>query len=137
MTQSPLILVVDDEIHILHVLGLKLERAGYRVLTAEDGEEALTLARRERPDAILSDYQMPFMTGLDLAMALSGDEATAPIPVIVLTARGFTLAPDHLEKTNIHGVITKPFSPREVLDRVVSLVGPAAQEQAPEEVFPS
>lgn len=133
MNEPPLVLVVDDEIHILHVVSLKLEHAGYRVATAEDGEEALAVARRERPDVILTDHQMPFMTGLDLAAALHADPETASIPVMVLTARGFTLAQEHLDRTSIRGVITKPFSPREVLERVEALVGPAGANPIEEE----
>ena len=59
------ILIVDDEMHILQVLSLKLRNAGYDVLLAEDGEEALEVVLRERPDLVITDFQMPFMTGLE------------------------------------------------------------------------
>lgn len=123
--RKPLILVVDDEVHILHVVSLKLRNAGFDVITAEDGEEALELALRERPDLVMTDYQMPFMTGLDLCRALRADPTTANTPALMLTARGFSMPAHFLEQTNISGVITKPFSPREILSRVTDLIGHA------------
>ncbi|MEM7227687.1 MAG: response regulator, partial [Planctomycetota bacterium] len=88
------VLVVDDEAHILQVLSLKLRNADYTVLTATDGEEGLDIARRERPHLIITDYQMPYMTGLEMCKDLANDEATAAIPVVMLTARGFALEDD-------------------------------------------
>ena len=66
---KPLILVVDDETHILHVVGLKLSNAGYEIITAEDGEEGLEVAVEQTPDLVITDFQMPFMTGLELSIA--------------------------------------------------------------------
>ncbi len=119
---QPLILVVDDETHILHVVTLKLANAGYDVITAEDGEEGLALAIEHQPDLVITDYQMPYLTGLELCQRLKQHEQTSGTPALMLTARGASLANDDLEKTNIAGVISKPFSPREVLDRVRELV---------------
>lgn len=119
---TPLILVVDDESHILHVVSLKLQNAGYRVTTAEDGEEGLAVALDQNPDLIITDYQMPFMTGLELASELKQHEATRSTPVLMLTARGFRLAEHLLTRTNIVSVLSKPFSPREVLERVQELL---------------
>lgn len=120
---QPLILVVDDESHILHVVSLKLQNAGYRVITAEDGEEGLATALERRPDLIITDYQMPFMTGLELSIALKEHEVTGQTPVLMLTARGFSLAQEYLDRTNIAAVVSKPFSPREILGRVQELIG--------------
>ena len=119
----PLILAADDEVHILHVLGLKLRNAGFDAITAEDGEEALDMALQHRPDVVITDYQMPRMSGLELCQQLKANELTASTPTLMLTARGFSLAPEDLERTNITGVISKPFSPREVLLRVQQLLG--------------
>ena len=115
------ILVVDDEAHILQVLSLKLRNAGYEVLTAVDGEEGLECATRQRPDAVITDFQMPYMTGLELCRALADNPATASIPVLMLTARGYALdaedlAPPH--GSNIRDVLSKPFSPRAVVEKV-------------------
>lgn len=119
---KPLILVVDDETHILHVVSLKLTRAGYEVITAEDGEEALELALEQKPDVVITDFQMPIMTGLDLCIQMRQHEETAKTPALMLTARGFGLDDDQIRQTNIVDVLSKPFSPREVLSRVEKLL---------------
>jgi len=117
------ILVVDDESHILHVVSLKLRNAGYEVITAEDGEEALEAALEHRPDLVITDYQMPVMTGLELCKQLKQNETTASIPALMLTARGIGLEAEVAQQTNITGVMSKPFSPREILARVHELIG--------------
>ena len=129
MSQQPdkkLILVVDDEAHILHVVSLKLRNAGFEVVTANDGEEALDLAMQVHPDLVITDFQMPFMSGLELCQRMKATQATSDVPAIMLTARGFSLTEDDLARTNIAGVLSKPFSPREVLMRVQQLIQPAA-----------
>ena len=60
------ILVVDDEIHIVHVVAIKLRNNGYEVITADNGAQALEITREEMPDVIVTDYQMPVMSGLEL-----------------------------------------------------------------------
>ena len=129
---KPLILVVDDETHILHVVSLKLAKAGFDVITAEDGEEGLEAALSRQPDLVITDYQMPFMSGLELCTQLKQHESTRTTPALMLTARGFALASDVLEQTNILNVISKPFSPREVLARVCELVGSASTQEEPQ-----
>ena len=127
---APLILVVDDEAHIRHVVELKLAGAGYRVLTAEDGELGLSLALEHRPDLVITDYQMPFMSGLDLCARLKSHDATAATPALMLTARGFTLPAEQVARANIVTVMAKPFSPRELLNKVRALVGePASRSE--------
>jgi CheY-like chemotaxis protein len=120
---KPLILVVDDETHILHVVSLKLANAGYDVITAEDGEEAFAIASEHLPDLVITDFQMPFMTGLELCVQLKEHPPTQATPALMLTARGFSLADEQLSQTNIAGVLSKPFSPREVLEQVRELIG--------------
>lgn len=117
------ILVVDDETHILHVVSLKLQNAGYDVITAEDGEQGLEVALEQHPDLIITDFQMPFMTGLELCIKLKEHESTRATPALMLTARGFSLGQEHLDQTNIASVLSKPFSPREILTRVHELIG--------------
>ena len=114
------ILIVDDEAHILQVLSLKLRNAGYEVLSAGDGEEGLELALKEVPDLIITDFQMPFMTGLEMCRVLATNEATKNIPVFFLTARGHSLSDDDISTGNIRHVVHKPFSPRAVLELVKS-----------------
>lgn len=116
------ILVVDDEAHILQVLSLKLRNAGYDVITAGDGEEGFEIACQERPDLIIADFQMPYMTGLELCRSLAERDATAQIPVIILTARGYALDDEDLRIGNIKTVLNKPFSPRGILQQVQNLL---------------
>ncbi len=116
------ILIVDDEAHILQVLSLKLRNAGYEVLTAADGEEGLEFALREKPDLVITDFQMPYMTGLEMCKAMNQQERTKEIPVVMLTARGYALENDDLAASNIKEVLSKPFSPRSVLQLVERLL---------------
>jgi two-component system alkaline phosphatase synthesis response regulator PhoP len=113
------ILVVDDEPHIVEIVRDYLKQAGYRVVTAGDGQTALTLARHERPDLVVLDLMLPGgLDGLDVCRSLRQDPGLAEVPIIMLTARveetdrliGLELGADDY--------VTKPFSPREVVARV-------------------
>lgn len=117
------VLVVDDETYIQHVVSLKLSNAGFDVLTASDGEEGLQVAIEELPDLIITDYQMPFLTGLEMCQRLKQNASTASIPVIMLTARGFALDDADLRCVNILKCLGKPFSPRELVACVTAAVG--------------
>ncbi|MBN1816627.1 MAG: response regulator [Sedimentisphaerales bacterium] len=116
------VLVVDDEIHIVQVVAIKLRNNGYQVFTAENGAEALELAGREKPDVIISDFQMPVMTGLELAENLRKHSETADIPVVMLTARGFAIDDTQRETLRIAACLSKPFSPREVLQCIEEVI---------------
>lgn len=124
---SKKILVADDEAHILHVVSMKLRNAGYDVVTAVDGEEALELCKSECPDLLITDYQMPYMDGLQLCLSLREAEATRGIPAMMLTARGFDIPPADMESAGIRACLAKPFSPREVLRKVEELLGIALE----------
>ncbi|HEV7300391.1 MAG TPA: response regulator [Tepidisphaeraceae bacterium] len=112
------ILVADDESHILHVVSLKLRNAGYKVVTARDGQEAYDLAGQERPDLIITDYHMPQLSGIEMCRKLKQDPATASIPAIMLTARGYHLEPHDTRDSGILRMLSKPFSPRQLLQTV-------------------
>ena len=86
------VLVVDDEIHIVHVVAIKLRNNGYEVISADNGAKAFELACDEKPDVIVTDFQMPIMTGLELVEKLRQSEQTKDIPVILLTARNFAIS---------------------------------------------
>jgi len=109
------VLVVDDEIHIVHVVAIKLRNNGYEVITASNGAEAFELACSEKPDIIVTDFQMPVMTGLELVEKLRDNEATRDIPVIMLTARGFAVKDSAKADLRISEFLSKPFSPKELL----------------------
>src|ERR1044072_130278 len=120
------ILVADDESHILHVVSLKLRNAGFKVLTARDGQEALEVAQQQHPDLLIPDYHMPQLSGLELCQRLKQDAATSNIPAIMLTARGYHLEPHDTEQSGVLRMISKPFSPRLLLAAVNEILGEAA-----------
>ena len=118
MDTNKKILVADDESHILHVVSLKLRNAGFEVVTARDGQEALELAQQEMPDLLITDYHMPQLSGLELCQRLKQDPKTKDIPAIMLTARGYHLEPHDTEQSGILKMLSKPFSPRHLLATV-------------------
>ena len=126
MSATKKILVADDESHILHVVSLKLRNAGFEVVTAHDGQEALELASSEKPDLLITDYHMPQLSGLELCQKLKQDPNTCRIPAIMLTARGYHLEPHDTEQSGILRMLSKPFSPRQLLTTVNEMLAAAA-----------
>ncbi len=122
---SKTILIVDDEAHIVHIIRYKLEREGYQVVTAGDGQEAYDLAQTVEPDLIVTDYQMPVLSGYEMCVKLHESEVTADTPVVMVTARGHKLSPRELAETNIRQMMCKPFSARELLIVVSELLNEA------------
>lgn len=112
------VLVVDDEIHIVQVVAIKLRNNGFEVLTAENGAQALEIACEQIPDLVITDYQMPLMTGVEFIENLREHPGASEIPVIMLTARGFAIDEEKKNALNISMCLSKPFSPREVLQSV-------------------
>ena len=112
------VLVVDDEIHIVHVVSIKLRNNGYEVISADNGAEAFELACEEKPDIIVTDYQMPVMSGLELLEKLRQKDDTKDIPVIMLTARSFAISKEQQEELQISSCLSKPFSPKELLGNI-------------------
>jgi len=113
-----MILLVDDEASIRKTVGRRLEREGYRVLTAGSGEEGLRLAAEHLPDLVLLDIMMPKMKGRDVCAKLKADPKTAHIPVIFLTALGLA---DHIKAGMDLGAddyIVKPFEADELKERI-------------------
>jgi two-component system phosphate regulon response regulator PhoB len=114
-----LVLVADDDPDIRQLVRLRLERSGYDVISAEDGQAALDLARDRHPDVAILDISMPKMSGLEVARVLRDQHAA--LPVILLTARARD--EDVLEGANagVDRYITKPFSPQELESQVREL----------------
>jgi two-component system alkaline phosphatase synthesis response regulator PhoP len=113
------ILVVDDEPQIVEVVRDYLKQAGYRVLTARDGQTAISVARHERPDLVVLDLMLPGnVDGLDVCRSLRQDPVLGDVAIIMLTAR--TEETDRLIGLGLGAddYVTKPFSPREVVARV-------------------
>lgn len=120
---APLILVADDESHILHVVTLKLRLAGYRTVTARDGREAHRLVAAGGVDAMITDYHMPHLSGLELCERLRQEGRS--VPTILLTARGYDLTDADTARGGIRRLMTKPFSPRALIAAVADLLNEA------------
>ena len=109
---SRTVLLVDDEPDIRQIAGLAMRAGrGWRVLPAADGPEALELAARERPDAVVLDVRMPGMDGPEVLRRLRADEATADIPVVFMTAKAQPRELSNLSSLGVAGVLPKPFDP--------------------------
>lgn len=116
------VLVVDDEIHIVHVVAIKLRNNGYEVISAHNGADAFELACKHQPDIIVTDFQMPVMTGMELVEKLRKNEGTKEIPIIMLTARSFSISKEQQEQFQISDCLSKPFSPRELLSNIEDIL---------------
>ena len=113
------ILVVDDDKNLLDVLGYNLDNDGYNVLVAEDGIQALDVARREKPDLILLDIMLPRMDGLEVCRILRKEMS---VPIIILTAKTEEIDKVVGLELGADDYITKPFSIRELLARVRAML---------------
>lgn len=133
MPTNPLILVCDDELHIRAMIVAKLRAAGFDALEARTGDEGLALATKTTPSLIITDFQMPSMSGIEMATHLRLTPSTRDVPLIMLTARGYILTAEQLAATNIREVIPKPFGVRQLLLRVQVLLGNSASGVAPTE----
>jgi CheY-like chemotaxis protein len=116
------VLVADDDRDVQGLVVFCLERRGYRVLRASDGEEALALALREQPDLALLDVTMPKLDGCEVTRRLRAHAETAEMPVVLLTAR---VQDDDVERGLAAGAtayVRKPFSPQELGSRIDLLI---------------
>lgn len=109
------ILVVDDERHIVRLVQVNLERAGYEILTAYDGVEALEKVKTENPDMVVLDVMMPRMDGFEVLKNLQADPRYQNIPVIMLTAKAQDADIFKGWSSGVSSYLTKPFNPRELL----------------------
>ncbi|MDE1169991.1 MAG: response regulator transcription factor [Verrucomicrobium sp.] len=139
---SKKVLVVDDEADVLDVVCMNLKTAGFSVATAENGTFALAKARSEVPDLIILDLMLPGMSGLDLCRLFKKEEATAAIPIIMLTAKAEEVDRVVGLELGADDYVAKPFSPRELVLRVQSVLrrgttggGGAAAKSGPEERY--
>lgn len=116
------ILVVDDEPDALELIDVNLRAAGFEVILADDGREALQKARAIMPDLIVLDVMLPETDGLEVCKTLRRENATARIPIIMLTARAAEMDRVLGLELGADDYITKPFSPRELILRVRNLL---------------
>jgi two-component system phosphate regulon response regulator PhoB len=129
MKQAPLILVVEDEAALVTLLRYNLEREGFRVAEARDGEEAMLQIAEQMPDLVLLDWMLPLMSGIEVCRQLRRLPETRRLPIVMLTARGE-------EGDKLRGLdagaddyVTKPFSPSELIARVRAVLRRARPER--------
>jgi two-component system, OmpR family, alkaline phosphatase synthesis response regulator PhoP len=116
------ILLVDDEPHIIMMLENRMKHAGYDVITASDGQEALTKAKKEKPDLIILDLMLPKLDGYKVCRMLKFDEKYKNIPIIMLSARAQEADKKMGETVGADGYVTKPFEPQVLLGKVKDLL---------------
>ena len=117
------VLIAEDEADIRALVTFRLERAGYTVLAAADGEHALEIALEQRPDLAILDVMMPKINGFDLTRRIRSEETIADTPVILLTASVQEHAVKEGFEAGANDYIRKPFSPQELLAGVEAVLG--------------
>ena len=118
------VLIIDDEEDIRAVAALSLETvAGWEVATASSGAQGVARAEHLQPDAILLDVMMPGMDGRETVAALKKNPRTAPIPVVLLTAKTQTSEQNQLAGLGVNGVLRKPFDPLTLPGQIAEILG--------------
>jgi CheY-like chemotaxis protein len=120
---SKKILVVDDEPDILKVVTFRLRKAGYHILEAVEGEQALQIIEKERPDLILLDLRIPVIDGYEVCKRIKSDDKTKDIPVIILTASVTRDMQAKVEELKADDYLVKPFDPAVLLTKVRNCIG--------------
>ena len=124
------ILLVDDEASIRELIRFNLERAGYRVQEATDGNEAINAVRQTKPDLVVLDLMLPGLDGLDVCRLVKGNRETAAIPIIMLTAKTEEVDKVIGLELGADDYMTKPFSPRELVARIKAVLRRSQKEQS-------
>ncbi|MDI3533899.1 MAG: two-component system, OmpR family, alkaline phosphatase synthesis response regulator PhoP [Thermosediminibacterales bacterium] len=120
--QKELIMVIDDESHILELISYNLEKEGYRVIACETGEEGLKLIEKYQPDLIILDLMLPGIDGLEVCKKIRNTESISGIPIIMLTAKSEEIDKVVGLEMGADDYITKPFGVRELIARVRALL---------------
>jgi DNA-binding response OmpR family regulator len=120
---QPVVLAADDDEDILELVAFRLERSGYTVLRARDGEEALRVALEAKPDLAVLDVMMPKLDGFELTRRLRAEDATSRMPIILLTARAQDADVQAGFDAGADDYLRKPFSPQELRARVQAILG--------------
>jgi CheY-like chemotaxis protein len=121
---SKRIVVADDDPDLVALMTLPLRKRGYEIATGGNGEEAIDLVRRYRPDLVILDVCMPLLDGLEACRRLKDDEQLKHIPVMLITATASLLpAPDVLYALQVEGYLIKPFTVRVLVEKIEQLIG--------------
>ena len=116
------IMVVDDDLDTVEIIRMKLEAAGFKVVTARDGYECVAKCQEIEPDLLIVDVMMPKISGFKVVKLLKSDKKMAAIPIIILTARTQEADKQLARDIQANGYITKPFNPEGILSKVKQLV---------------
>jgi len=118
MNEGPTILIVDDEPYMIRLLQHHIERAGFRMVKATNGREALERIRDEQPRLVIMDVMMPEINGLEVLAELRKREETRNLPVIIMTANAQRFTREEAEAAGVSAFLTKPFSPTQLMTEV-------------------
>ena len=129
------VLIVDDEEHIVELLQFNLVNAGYKVITANNGLDALKKVKENKPDLLLLDLMLPGMDGLDVCKEIKRDKETSKTSIIMLTAKSEELDKILGLELGADDYITKPFSIRELLARVKAVLRRSSSDEISEQIY--
>ena len=116
------ILIVDDASYLRELMFIYFENAGFVALTAADGEEGLHLAKAEKPDAIITDLDMPKMDGLQLLAAIKADVRWRQVPVVMITTEGGEAKVAEAVRLGAAGYVRKPFTADQIKEKLTGLL---------------
>lgn len=117
------VIVIDDEPFILMMIEDKLKKAGIKVITLRESINAVSVIKNEKPDLIILDWMMPELSGIDLCKMLKSEPDIAKIPIFMLTAKGQEADEQLGLKCGVTRYITKPFSPKSLLEMIEETIG--------------
>lgn len=124
------ILIVDDEVNIRELIKFNLEKSGYKVIEADEGQAAISKAKTEKPELIVLDLMLPGIDGLEVCRLVKSSRETAAIPIIMLTAKSEEIDKVIGLELGADDYMTKPFSPRELLARIKAVLRRSQKESA-------
>ena len=123
------VLVVDDEAFIRKMIEVRLKDAGFSVVEAQNGHEALEKVLSEKPSVIIMDVMMPGMDGFQACEMIRGTPEISDTPILMLTARGQMIDMERAMALGVREYITKPFSPRKLTEKVIDMLGAVRHEK--------
>ena len=123
------VLVVDDEAFIRKMIEVRLKDAGFSVVEAQNGHEALEKVLSEKPSVIIMDVMMPGMDGFQVCEIIRGTPEISDTPILMLTARGQMIDMERAMALGVREYITKPFSPRKLTEKVIDMLGAVRHEK--------